>query len=82
MEITQFEGDIFWNEADTETACEPDDELDNASEVGAIVEFEQAKRLTNFFGVLLEKECKYFTTLEEAEECSAGLKSAKNEAGQ
>ena len=72
--IDNFEGDLFWNEADTENACyDPDDELDNINEVGAIVEYEQAKRLPNFFGVDCGEDAEgravyeYFTTLAEAE---------------
>jgi hypothetical protein len=66
-EIIKFEGDLFWNAEDTESSChDPDDELDNAGD-GGIVEFEQALRLPNFFGVLVEGKPRYFTTQEEAE---------------
>jgi hypothetical protein len=65
-EIDKFEGDLFWNEENSETTCEPDDELDNLQD-GDIVEFQQAKRLTNFFGVLVNGSPRYFDTQEEAE---------------
>lgn len=71
-EIEKFEGDIFWNSEDTESACyDPDDEMDNVGE-GDIVEFEQAKRLTNFFGVIVDGKERYFDTQEEAEAASKG----------
>ena len=65
--IDNFEGDMFWNSDDTECSCfDPDDEMDNVGE-GDIVEFEQAKRLTNFFGAVVNGKSLYFDTLEEAE---------------
>jgi hypothetical protein len=66
-EIDKLEGDIFWLEYDTEAAVDdPEDELSNAEE-GGIIEFEQAKRLPNFFGTLINDKARYFDTLEEAE---------------
>lgn len=74
-EIEKFEGDLFWNEADTEVGCDdPDDEMDNYGE-GDIVEFEQAKRLPNFFGVLVNDKPRYFDTAEEAEAACNTLRS-------
>jgi hypothetical protein len=80
MEIEKFEGDLFWNSDDPEAAIDdPDDELGNIGDIGAIVEFEQAKRLPNFYGVDCGEDDKgrlvarYFDTLAEAEECSKGL---------
>ena len=74
MKIEKFDGDMFWNDDDTENAIyDPDDELDNINVIGTIVEFQQAKRLTNFFGVDCGEDSEsnplyeYFTTLEEAE---------------
>jgi hypothetical protein len=65
-EIEKFEGDIFWNSDDTESAIDsPDDEMDNLYE-GDIAEFEQAKRLPNFFGVVIGDKARYFDTFEEA----------------
>ena len=71
MEIENFEGDLFWNADDTEnTVYDPDDELDNIGDLGAIVEFEQAKRLPSFYGVLVaEGKTRYFDTRQEAEAC-------------
>jgi hypothetical protein len=69
-EIEKFEGDIFWNSDDTESACyDPDDEMDNVGD-GDIVEFEQAIRCANFFGVLVDGKPRYFDTQAEAEEAS------------
>jgi hypothetical protein len=75
--LDKFEGDLFWNEADTESAVyDPDDELDNINQVGAIVEYEQAKRLSNFFGVDCGQDSEgraiyeYFDSKEEAEKRS------------
>lgn len=66
-EIEKFEGDLFWNDDNPEDACwDPHDELDNVGE-GEIVEFQQAKKLPNFFGVLVDGKERYFDTLEEAE---------------
>ena len=66
-EIEEFEGDIFWDEADTENCVDsPEDELDNVGEDN-IVEFEQAKRLPNFFGVHTGGKDRFFTTLQEAQ---------------
>ena len=74
-EITKFAGDIFWVEYDTENSIDdPDDELDNVGD-GDIVEFEQALRLPNFFGVLVNDEPKYFETKAEAE---AALEEARS----
>jgi hypothetical protein len=71
-EIFNFDGDLFWNEADTESYVDdPDDELDNAGE-GNIVQFEQAKRLPNFFGVLIDGKSRYFDTELEAEAAGNG----------
>jgi hypothetical protein len=65
-EIFNFKGDIFWVEADPENSVDdPDDELDNAGE-GSIVQFEQAVRLPNFFGVLINGKSRYFDTELEA----------------
>jgi hypothetical protein len=70
-EINKFEGDLFWNADDPESSCyDPSDELDNVGE-GDIVEFEQAKRLPNFFGVLVDGKERYFDTAEEAESACA-----------
>ena len=76
-EILQFEGDLFWNTDDTEAAVDdPDDELDSIGDLGVIVEFEQAKRLPNFYGVLVGKgETRYFETVEEAEACSTNVEA-------
>jgi hypothetical protein len=65
------EGDMFWDEADTEIShFDPYDILDEHL-AGEIVEFEQAKRLPNFFGFSWgrDEEPKefYFATKEEAE---------------
>ena len=65
-EISQFEGDLFWNDDDTEATCEPEEELYNLCD-GDIVEFQQAKRLANFFGALISGEPRFFDTLEETE---------------
>jgi hypothetical protein len=66
-EILKFEGDLFWNDDDTESSCnDPDDELDNVGP-GDIVKFQQAKRLPNFFAVMVDGKPRYFDTLEEAE---------------
>lgn len=66
-EMHKFEGDLFWNFEDPEVACyDPADELDDVGE-GHIVKFEQAKRLSNFFGVLVDGKERYFDTAEEAE---------------
>lgn len=80
MKLDKFEGDIFWNSDDTENSVhDPDDELDNINEVGAIVEYEQAKRLTNFFGVDCGEDAEgraiyeYFDNKEEAEKRSAEI---------
>jgi hypothetical protein len=72
-EIEKFEGDIFWNSDDTESSCyDPEDELDNVG-TGDIIEFEQAKRLPNFFGVVVNDKPRYFDTQEEAEAASKEL---------
>ena len=83
-EIQKFEGDLFWNHEDTEDAVyDPDDELDSINEIGAIVEFEQAKRLPNFYGVDCGADAQgraiywYFTTVEEAEVASKSTMQAK-----
>lgn len=66
-EIDKFEGDMFWDSADTEdTVYDPEDALENAMEDN-IVEFEQAKRLPNFFGVYTGSKHRFFTTLAEAQ---------------
>jgi len=66
-EILKFEGDIFWNAENTEQSIyDPSDELENVSD-GDIVEFEQAKRLPNFFGVYINGKERYFDTEKEAE---------------
>ena len=66
-EIENFEGDIFWDKEDTENCIDsPEDELENVGE-NDIVEFEQAKRLPNFFGVYTGGKDRFFTTLEEAQ---------------
>ena len=66
-EIEKFEGDTFWNDADTENCVDsPEDELENVGEDN-IVEFEQAKRLPNFFGVHTGGRDRFFTTLAEAQ---------------
>jgi hypothetical protein len=73
-EITKFAGDIFWVEYDTENSIDdPYDELDCVGD-GVIVEFEQALRLPNFFGVVVNDEPKYFETKAEAE--AAALEEA------
>ena len=73
-EITKFAGDIFWVEYDTENSIDdPYDELDYVGD-GVIVEFEQALRLPNFFGVVVNDEPKYFETKAEAE--AAALEEA------
>jgi len=65
----------FWNADDTESTCDgPYDELLYAGE-GNIVVFEQAKRLPNFYGALINGEERYFESLGEVEEA---LKEAKN----
>lgn len=75
-EILKFDGDIFWNESDTENNIDdPDEELDNVGP-GCVVEFEQAYRLPNFFGVMTigpddESIYRYFTTEKEALNASA-----------
>jgi hypothetical protein len=72
--IENFEGDMFWDSADTEDIVhDPDEALANINNLGAIVEFEQAKRLINFFGVDCGEDWEgqpiyeYFDTQEEAE---------------
>jgi hypothetical protein len=76
MEIEKFEGDLFWNDDNSEDSCfDPYDELDQVGE-GEIVEFMQAKKLPNFFGILIEGKERYFDTLEEAEE--AWMEHKKN----
>jgi hypothetical protein len=81
-EIENFEGDLFWNADDTESTCDdPYDELLNVvvnlrrAGEGNIVVFEQAKRLPNFYGALINGEERYFESLGEVEEA---LKEAKN----
>jgi hypothetical protein len=70
MEIEKFEGDIFWNADDPETAVyDAFDELANVGEY-VIVEFQQAKMLSNIFGVLIGGEERYFTTKAEAEQAA------------
>lgn len=84
MKIEKLAGDMFWNSDDTEDIVhDPDEELANINEVGAIVEFEQALRLTNFFGVDCGEDFEgqplyeYFDTQEEAEKRSAEVSSKK-----
>lgn len=67
MEIDKFEGDLFWNDEDTENTCEPEEELDNVGK-GDIVEFQQAKSLPHIFGVIdKDDKARFFTTMAEAE---------------
>jgi hypothetical protein len=84
-EIDKFEGDLFWNDENPEDSVySPEDELDDIGSL-QIVEFQQAKRLSNFFGVAIphdkdHDDYRFFTTQEEAEACveahkaSAGVK--------
>lgn len=73
MEISKFEGDLFWNDDDPETNCEPEEEMDNYRE-SVVVTFQQAKSLPNFYGVRIwepemkEYQDRFFTTREEADE--------------
>lgn len=74
MLIKKFAGDMFWSADDTEyTVFDPEDELDERRGLGNIVEFEQAKRLPNFFGVDCGDDTnghpiyEFYTTREEAE---------------
>jgi len=72
-EIQKFEGDMFWDASDTEDAVyDPEETLDDYAGNGGIVEFEQAKRLPNFFGVLVNGQHRFFTTRAEAEEAANG----------
>jgi len=80
-EIEKFEGDLFWNADNTEDSVySPEDELDNIGSL-EIVEFQQAKRLPNFFGVAIPRDkdhddYRFFTTQEEAEACIEAHKAS------
>jgi len=74
---------MFWDEDDTEVSHpDPYDILDNVGS-GEIVEFEQAKRLSNFYGFTYPKkdgtddaEEHYFLLLKDAEDALAELQAA------
>jgi hypothetical protein len=66
---------MFWDSENTESSCyDPEDDMDNVCE-GDIIEFEQAKRLPNFFGVIIDDKTRFFDTLEEVH---AAIKEAEN----
>ncbi len=71
--IETYEGDMFWDAADTEDSIDsPEEHLENVG-CGQVVKFEQAKRLPDFYGIQYydadkdEYLCEFFTTAEEAE---------------
>lgn len=71
-ELEKFEGDLFWDAADTEQSVyDPEDALEEYDPL-QVVEFQQAKVLPNFYGFWVRKdegddEFRFFPTREEAE---------------
>lgn len=69
MRLDKFEGDLFWDAADTENSVDsPDDHMDHFGS-GDVVKFEAAKRVSDMWGAInLSGDVAYFSTLTEAEE--------------
>ena len=62
---------LFWDASDTEDQVfEPEEHMDEY-EVGTVVEFERAVRLSNVYGVRLNEDVtKFYETREEAEQAA------------
>ena len=85
-EITKLEGDMFWDADDPEwSQSDPDDFFyEDKMDAGHVFQFQQASRLSDFYGFAIRgedgdlAETRYFETKEEAE---AALKAYKEKEG-